>query len=208
MKLEIEVPNDAGDLFKYLATGGYLCRNHPEESHIQLYRTCERYEEGLKNLWRVCGFGLISEDGLYYFEDLHEGDSESIEVEKKLENYLPYIRFHIILTKVFEQVNVGFIFNLAQLEQKILENISLSSRYKHRDKENIRKEIEKEIRLFENAGYLYCVNSTEQKYLVLNAFARLLDFLSLISIEGVESIQDEMQREVEIVEERKKDSHA
>jgi len=55
MKLEIEVPYDAGELFKYLATGGYLCSNHPEESHMRLYRICETYEEGLKELWRVCG---------------------------------------------------------------------------------------------------------------------------------------------------------
>jgi len=209
MKLEIEVPSDAGELFNYLATGGYLCSNHPEERHIKLYRTCETYKEGLTELWRVCGFGLIDEDGLYYFENLHEGDSESTELEKKLENYLPFIRFHIILTKVFEHVDVGFIFNLAQLEQHILENISLKSRYKQRDKESIRKEIEKEIRLFQNAGYLYCIDSSQQKYLVLNAFVRLLDFLSLISIEGVEGIKDEMQREIEIiVEEEKKDANA
>ncbi len=200
MKLEIEVPYDAGELFKYLATGGYLCSNHPDESHMRLYRICETYEEGLKELWHVCGFGLVAEEGLYYFENLQEGDSESIEVEKKLENYLPFIRFHIILTKVFERVDVGFIFNLAQLEQKVLENISLRSRYKKRDKESIRKEIEKEVRLFQNAGYLYCIDIAEQKYLVLNAFERLLDFLSLISIEGMESIKDEMRREIEIVD--------
>jgi len=207
MKIDVEVPQNASALFRHLLAGGYLSSNHPEPKYMHLYRECEKYEEGLRKLWSISGVGLVKEEGLFYFEDLNEDDCESTEVDKKLQSYLPFIRFHILLSRIYDGIEIGAIFSLADIETKVLENISLSKHYKKKDKDSIRKEIEKEVKLFQNAGYLYCIDTLEQKYIVLNAFQRLLDFLSLIAIEGMESIKDEMHREIEILKEETVDDH-
>lgn len=200
MKLHIEIPEGTDEIFNLLREGGYLCANHPDEKHSTLYRRCRNYETGLSKYFAASGLNLVCENDFYYFEDLNEGDAESPEVEKKLKAYLPFINFHIVLTKILNYVQPGTIFTLAEVEQNILDNISLSSMYKKNDRDSIRKEIEKDVKLFVSNGYLYRTSSSSEQYIVLSSFNRLLDFLSLIEVESVEEVKEEMQKEIEIDE--------
>lgn len=208
MKLKVEIPQGTDEIFNYLRKGGYLCANHPDEIHHTLFRRCRNYEEGLGKYFESLGLNLVCEDDFYYFEDMNEGDAESPEVEKKLRAYLPFINFHIVLTKILNYVQPGTIFTLAEIEQKILENILLSSRYKKKDRDSIRKEIEKDVKLFVSSGYIYRISSSSEQYIVLSSFNRLSDFLSLIEVEDVAEVQDEMQKEIEMNEEKENDDNA
>ena len=200
MKLHIEIPEGTDEIFNLLREGGYLCANHPDEKHSTLYRRCRSYETGLSKYFAVSGLNLVCENDFYYFEDLNEGDAESPEVEKELKAYLLFINFHIVLTKILNYVQPGTIFTLAEIEQNILDNISLSSMYKKNDRDSIRKEIEKDVKLFVSNGYLYRTSSSSEQYIVLSSFNRLLDFLSLIEVESVKEVKEEMQKEIEIDE--------
>ena len=205
MKLNIEVPEGTDAIFNLLSTGGYLCANHPDEQHSTLYRRCRNGETGLVKYFSVIGLNLVGENDFYYFENLNEGDAESPEVEKKLKSYLPFINFHIVLTKILNYVQPGTLFTLAEIEQNILDNISLSSMYKKNDRDSIRKEIEKDVKLFVSSGYLYRTSSSSEQYMVLSSFNRLLDFLSLIEVERVEEVKEEMQKEVEMHEDKEEE---
>ncbi|NOR54814.1 MAG: hypothetical protein GQ531_01255 [Sulfurovum sp.] len=201
MKLDIDIPSGTDEIFDYLRKGGFLCGNHPEVRHHTLYQRCKKYESGLIKMFSELGFGLVGEDDYYSFSDLNETDTDSTEREKKLKAYLPFIDFHIVLTRVLHYVHVGTVFTLSEIEQSVLENISLSSRYKKNNKDSIRAEIAKEVRLFVSNGYVYCTDTAKEQYIVLNSFSRLINFLSLIEIDNIEEVKDEMQKEIEVTEE-------
>ena len=206
MKFNIEIPSGTDEIFDYLRKGGFLCSNHPEEKQHILYQRCKKYESGLTKMFAELGFGLVGEDDYYSFSDLNETDTDSTEREKKLKAYLPFIDFHIVLTRVLHYVHMGTVFTLSEIEQSVLENISLSSRYKKNDKDSIRAEIAKEVRLFVSNGYLYCTDTAKEQYIVLNSFSRLVNFLSLIEIDNVEEVKDEMQKEIEATNEKDKEN--
>ncbi len=78
--------------------------------------------------------------------------------------------------------------------------------YKKNDRDSIRKEIEKDVKLFVSNGYLYRTSSSSEQYIVLSSFNRLLDFLSLIEVESVEEVKEEMQKEIEMDEAKEEEN--
>ena len=81
---------------------------------------------------------------------------------------------------------------MAKLEQNIIESIALRSKYK-KDNKGIRKELESEVKMFLKSGYIYRIDSKDDKYIALASMQRLKEFIGNISID------DEIFEEVEEV---------
>lgn len=201
--LQADIPErEMSEIFNFLRKkGGFLCANHPDTSHKMLYDACLHHKEGLEKYFLPLGLKLIHEEDFFYFENRSEGDADSAEVEQKLKGFLPFINLYMVLVKILGHVGAGTIFRIADIEQSVLNNLSLSTRYKGKGKGVIRDEIEKDIRRFVREGYIWEISSQRGEYIILTSFERLNVFLREITIEGIEEVKDEMQQEIEMTEE-------
>ena len=183
MKLDVDLPDLTSEIFDTLSEGKFLCKNHPNRRDERLYDTCLEYYESLKQYFSVIDIDLINEDDEYfYFGDLKIVDTDSSEINLKLKEFVNYIRFYSILVESYEYFGAGDSFTRADVEQKVIANIALRSKYKKDDK-TIRQEIEREIKLFVKNGYIYKIDEKSDKYVALASIARLKDFIGSIKIE-------------------------
>ena len=159
MLINLNIPENTDRIFKELAQGKYLCANHPDETINSLYHTCEEYEDDLYKYFKGMRLGLVKEDGFFYFEDLDEGDAESIVVEKKLERYVDLINFYFVLLDMYPDINIGSLFSLAEVEQTVINSISLKNKYRAKTEDTIRKSIASDVRKFVEQGYIYPISA-------------------------------------------------
>jgi len=183
MKLDVDLPDLTSEIFDTLSEGKFLCKNHPNRRYERLYDKCLEYYESLKQYFSVIDIDLINEDDEYfYFGDLKIVDTDNSEINLKLKEFVNYIRFYSILVESYEYFGAGDSFTRADVEQKVIANIALRSKYKKDDK-TIRQEIEREIKLFVKNGYIYKIDEKSDKYVALASIARLKDFIGSIKIE-------------------------
>jgi len=201
MLINVTIPENTDRIFRELIQGNYLCANHPDEALNSLYHTCEEYEDDLYKYFKGMKYELVKEEGFFYFVDLNEDNSESTTVEKKLEKYVGLINFYFVLLNIYPDINTGSFFTLAEIEQTVINSISLRNKYRAKTEETIRKAIGNDVKKFVEHGYLYPISASEGRYVILTSFARLLDFLSIINSESFEEIEEEMKKETEITEE-------
>jgi hypothetical protein len=183
MKLDVDLPDLTSEIFNSLSEGKFLCKNHPNRGDERLYESCLEHYKSLKKYFAIINIDLINEDDEYfYFGDLKIVEAYSNEIDLKLKEFVNYIRFYSILVESYEYFGAGNSFTRADVEQKVIENIALRSRYKKDDK-TIRQEIEREIKLFVKSGYIYKINEKSDKYIALAPIARLKGFIGSIKIE-------------------------
>lgn len=193
MKIELELPSSTYKIFDFLSEGKFLCKNHPEPEHDRLYRNCLKYYTDLKKYFSYLKIDLINEeDDYFYFGDLKVVEEDSNEITIKLKEFIKFIRFYSILVESYKYFGAGTAFTLARLEQNIIESIPLRSKYK-KDNKGIRKELESEVKMFLKSGYIYRIDSKDDKYIALASMQRLKEFIGNISID------DEIFEEVEEV---------
>jgi len=183
MRLDIDLPNLTSEIFDTLSEGRFLCKNHPNRRDERLYESCLEYYESLKKYFSVINIDLINEDDEYfYFGDLKIVDAYGSEIDTKLKEFVNYIRFYSILLESYDYFGAGVSFTRAEVEQKVIANITLRSKYKKDDK-TIRQEIEREIKLFVKSGYVYRIDEKSDKYIALASIARVKNFIGSIKIE-------------------------
>jgi hypothetical protein len=183
MRLDVDLPELTSEIFDTLSEGKFLCKNHPNRRDERLYESCLEYYDALKKYFSIINIDLINEDDEYfYFGDLKIVEAYGSEIDMKLKEFVNYIRFYSILLESYDYFGVGVSFTRADVEQKVIANIALRSRYKKDDK-TIRQEIEREIKMFVKSGYLYKIDEKSDKYVALASIARLKDFIGSIKIE-------------------------
>lgn len=199
MNIAINIPTTSTEIVRYLQSGKFLCRNHPDFDHRSMYDECSSHEQGMKKLLECTGATLLGgdDDGFYYLGDpTDNSESDSAQRIVKLKEYKDHLTLYILLHKVIQNITPGTDFFLADIEKKILGNMSLSATL-GKEKETVRNALSKAIRKYVKDGFLYCADTKSEQYVFLSSFVFLRVMFDEIDIENLSVVQNEMQEEIE-----------
>ena len=165
-------------IFNILKEGRFLSLNTPNKNEKKLYEYVENHSEQLIQYFQFIDINLKVKNGYCYFATM---DNK----ENKLQNIYEMLDILNFLFNFNPAFSVGFRFTIANIEDKVKDNITLKvklEKIKSLGGDTLRAKILSLLNKLIKKGFIVVEDEYLQKYIVLNSFEYIVDFFNKIEI--------------------------